>query len=84
MTIWSRIHFIPESKIEIRGKLMEEWPFYFGFVMPSTTNTWENIIEADRANMMPASMLSGNIVIETIFFNGTEIVSRSKVRIFYV
>ena len=63
---------------------MEEWPFYFGFVMPSTTNTWENIIEADRANMMPASMLSGNIVIETIFFNGTEIVSRSKVRIFYV
>ena len=40
---------------------MEEWPFYFGFVMPSTTNTWENIIEADRANMMPASLLSGNI-----------------------
>ena len=63
---------------------MEEWPFYFGFVMPSTTNTWENIIEADRANMMPSSMLSGNIVIETIFFNGADIVSRSKVRVFYV
>ena len=63
---------------------MEEWPFFFGFVMPSTTNTWENIIEADGANMMPASLLSGNIVIETIFFNGHDIVSRSKVRVYYV
>ena len=70
--------------LTFRGKLIEEWPFYFGFVMPSTTNTWENIIEADSANIMPASVLSGNIVIETIFFNGSNIVSKSKVRVYYV
>ena len=85
-------------KTYFRGKLIEEWPFHFGFVMPNTTNTWENLIEADTANIMPASMLrfkkicfvaikkkiSGNIVIETIFYNETSIVSKSKVRFFYV
>jgi len=72
------------QRIFFKGKLIEEWPFHFGFVMPNTTNTWENVIEADTANIMPASLLSGNLMIETIFFNETSIVSKSKVRVFYV
>jgi hypothetical protein len=40
-----------------RGRLMEEWPFHFGFVMPNTTNSWENVIEADSAGVLGASLL---------------------------
>jgi len=36
---------------------MEEWPFHFGFVMPNTTNSWENVIEADAAGVLGASLL---------------------------
>lgn len=62
-----------------------EWNFQFGFVMPGSTNSWQSVIEAaPEAQMMPASVLTGNIVIETRFFDGDELVSTSRVRIFYV
>lgn len=67
-----------------RGRLMEEWPFHFGFVMPNTTNSWENVIEADSAGVLGASILSGNIEIETLFFNESVVISKSRVRVFYV
>jgi retinal rod rhodopsin-sensitive cGMP 3',5'-cyclic phosphodiesterase subunit delta len=36
-----------------------EWFFQFGFVIPGSTNTWQNTIEAaDESQMLPAKMLT--------------------------
>ena len=40
------------------------------------------MIEAAEA-MIPAEELSGNIVIETNFYDGENFISRSTVRVFY-
>jgi len=74
-----------EQRVLFKGKCLEEWYFEFGFVIPDSTNTWQSIIEAaPESQMMPASVLSGNVVIETKFFDGDLDVSTSRVRIFYV
>ncbi|XP_033095937.1 retinal rod rhodopsin-sensitive cGMP 3',5'-cyclic phosphodiesterase subunit delta-like [Anneissia japonica] len=74
-----------EQKVLFKGKCLEEWYFDFGFVIPSSTNTWQSLIEAaPESQMMPASVLSGNVVIETKFFDDNLLVSMSKVRIYYV
>lgn len=54
-------------------------------MIPGSTNSWQSVIEAaPEAQMMPASVLTGNIVIETSFFDGDFLVSTSRVRIYYV
>ncbi|XP_060073417.1 retinal rod rhodopsin-sensitive cGMP 3',5'-cyclic phosphodiesterase subunit delta-like [Ylistrum balloti] len=74
-----------EQKVFFKGSCLEEWYFEFGFVIPGSTNTWQSIIEAAPENqMMPACTLSGNVIIETKFFDGDLLVSTSRVRIFYV
>jgi len=74
-----------EQKVLFKGKCLEEWFFDFGFVIPGSTNTWQSVIEAaPESQMMPASVLSGNVVIETYFYDDSILVSTSKVRIFYV
>jgi len=74
-----------EQKVLFKGKCLEEWYFEFGFVIPDSTNTWQSILEAAPASqMIPASVLSGNVVIETSFFDHELLVSRSSVRIYYV
>ncbi|KRZ69557.1 Retinal rod rhodopsin-sensitive cGMP 3',5'-cyclic phosphodiesterase subunit delta, partial [Trichinella papuae] len=60
------------------------WQFEFGFVIPNSTNTWQSVIEAaPEAHMLPAGLLSGNVVIETNFYDGHLLVSTSRVRLFY-
>lgn len=74
-----------EQRILFKGRCIEEWFFDFGFVIPCSTNTWQSIIEAaPEGQMMPASILSGHVVIETKFFDDDLLVSTSRVRIFYV
>lgn len=74
-----------EQKVMFKGKVLEEWYFDFGFVIPASTNTWQSVIEAAPENqMMPANVLNGNVLIETQFYDGDLLVSTSKVRIFYV
>ncbi|XP_047139176.1 retinal rod rhodopsin-sensitive cGMP 3',5'-cyclic phosphodiesterase subunit delta isoform X1 [Hydra vulgaris] len=74
-----------EQRVLFKGKCLEEWFFDFGFVIPDSTNTWQSLIEAAPSNqMMPANVLSGNVVIETRFFDDDLLVSTSKVRLFYV
>jgi retinal rod rhodopsin-sensitive cGMP 3',5'-cyclic phosphodiesterase subunit delta len=63
--------------------LIEAWDFHFGFVIPGTTNSWQNTIDADTDDMIPADLLSGNLVIHTRFLDGDRVISASKVRIFY-
>eukprot|EP00039_Didymoeca_costata_P007710 m.103038 g.103038 ORF g.103038 m.103038 type:complete len:152 (+) comp13793_c0_seq5:156-611(+) len=74
-----------EQNVLFKDQPLEEWHFDFGFVMPGSTNTWQSMIEsAPEADMMPASVLSGNIVIETNFYDDELLVGTSKVRIYYV
>jgi retinal rod rhodopsin-sensitive cGMP 3',5'-cyclic phosphodiesterase subunit delta len=54
-------------------------------VIPGSTNSWQSLIEAaPESQMIPASVLSGNVVIETLFYDGDLEVSKSKVRIYYI
>ncbi|NP_001161516.1 cGMP phosphodiesterase delta-like protein [Saccoglossus kowalevskii] len=74
-----------EQKVLFKGRCLEEWYFDFGFVIPSSTNTWQSIIEAaPESQMMPANVLNGNVTIETKFFDEELLVSTSTVRLFYV
>lgn len=74
-----------EQRVYLKDNVIEEWFFDFGFVIPQSTNTWQNLIEAaPESQMLPASLLSGNVVIETSFYDDELLVSTSRVRIFYV
>ncbi|XP_062505852.1 retinal rod rhodopsin-sensitive cGMP 3',5'-cyclic phosphodiesterase subunit delta-like [Corticium candelabrum] len=74
-----------EQRVLFKGKCLEEWLFDFGFVIPESTNTWQSLIEAaPEGKMMPASILNGNVVIETKFFDDQLLVSTSKVRVYYI
>eukprot|EP00041_Stephanoeca_diplocostata_P000394 m.14535 g.14535 ORF g.14535 m.14535 type:complete len:159 (+) comp10467_c0_seq2:146-622(+) len=74
-----------EQYVLFKGKPLEEWHFKFGFVMPGSTNSWQSVLEAaPESQMMPANVLTGNVMIETKFFDGDLLVSTSRVRIFYV
>lgn len=81
-------HLIPDLRLKqrfyLRGQVIEEWNFKFGFVMPNSTNTWDNIIVADP-HPYPPELLSGNVVISTLFYNGSEneIILSNKMRVFY-
>jgi len=60
-------------------------PQFPSFVIPGSTNSWQQIIEAAGENeMMSPSDLSGNITIETSFYDGDFFISKSLVRVFYV
>ncbi|KAF7236965.1 Retinal rod rhodopsin-sensitive cGMP 3',5'-cyclic phosphodiesterase subunit delta [Varanus komodoensis] len=65
--------------------LPDQWFFEFGFVIPNSTNTWQSLIEAaPESQMMPANVLTGNVIIETKFYDDDLLVSTSRVRLFYV
>jgi len=74
-----------EQRVLFKGRCLEEWFFEFGYVIPNSTNTWQSLIEAaPESQMMPATVLNGNVIIETKFFDDDLLVSTSKVRLFYV
>ena len=111
-----------------KGHVMEEWRFDFGFVIPGSTNSWQQVIEPTVAaprhaaprrseprhaglhtspwhtspsilhhtiphllqqvikaadEMMDPDLLTGNITIETSFFDGASFIAKSLVRIYY-
>ena len=73
-----------EQRIFFQGSCMEEWNFQFGFVIPNSTNTWQQTIEAaEESKMLPAALLNGNVVIETAFFDEELLVCKSVLRVFY-
>lgn len=72
------------QKVKLQGQVIEEWGFEFGFVIPNSNNTWEQVIYAAKPEeMLPAEILSGNITIETIFYQSQEPIHTSSVRVFY-
>ncbi|CAE7900123.1 PDE6D [Symbiodinium necroappetens] len=59
------------QSVIFKGEPLEEWNFHFGFVIPNSTNTWQQTIEAaEEEEMLPAELLSGNVIIETTFLDG--------------
>ena len=75
-------NFRLEQRVLFHGNCIEQWNFAFGFVIPGSTNSWQQVIEA-ADEMMPAEVLSGNLVIETSFFDEDNFIAMNKVRIFY-
>lgn len=73
------------QRVMFQDQLLEGWSFKFGFVIPGSTNTWEQVIEAaGEGQMLPAEVLSGNVLIKTEFYDENIIISASTVRLFYV
>lgn len=73
-----------EQKVYFGGHCIEEHKFNFGFVMPGSTNTWEQIIyAAPREKMMPAEQLSGHVTFETSFYDDKLFLCKVLFRIFY-
>ena len=64
------------------GTCIEEWTFSFGFVIAGSTNSWEQIIKS-APEMIDAEKLSGNITIETLFYDGDEFITKTTMRVFY-
>ena len=71
------------QKISLNGQEIEQLFFKFGFVMPKSQNSWEQIIQADTENILPAEVLSGNLLVETFFFSGESVVHKSNYRVYY-
>mmetsp|Transcript_63843 Transcript_63843/g.118679 ORF Transcript_63843/g.118679 Transcript_63843/m.118679 type:complete len:167 (+) Transcript_63843:85-585(+) len=68
-----------------QNAVLEEWKFQFGFVIPHSTNTWQQTIEAaDPEQMLPAELLSGNTVIDTTFYDGDTVIASQRIRLYYV
>ncbi len=72
------------QRVWLMDNVIEEWNFKFGFVIPNSTNTWEQTIQAAAPEeMLPIEVINGNVVIETVFLTKGIVVYRSKLRIKY-
>ncbi|CAN0081857.1 unnamed protein product, partial [Ectocarpus sp. 6 AP-2014] len=73
-----------EQRVFLAGACIEEWFFDFGFVIPGSTNSWQQTIEsAGEDRMLAAEDLSGRMTIETTFLDGRTMLFKTLVRIFY-
>lgn len=67
------------------GELIESARFYFGFVIPNSTNNWEQVVEAKSPEeMLSYEELSGNLVVEILFLTKGELIVRNRIVINYV
>lgn len=71
-----------EQRVFFDSSCIEEWIFRFGFVIPGSTNTWQQSIEAAPVMMAPET-ISGKLTIETAFYDDDLFISKTVVRIFY-
>lgn len=88
------INFTSKEKIEdleliqnfyLLGELIESSRFYFGFVIPKSTNSWEQIVEAKNEDeMLTPELLSGNLTVEIMFLSKGEVIVRNSIIIYYV
>ena len=68
----------------LMGELFESSKFKFGFVIPGSTNDWEQIIMAKEDGVLPAEILSGKLQVETYFLIHGKVLYRNKILIYYV
>ena len=62
---------------------MEALEFNFPFVVPNTTNSWEQTIVANKEGMISAQVLSGNLVCVTEFKAFDKTIHKSSYRVFF-
>ena len=72
-----------QQRIFLHTQCIEEWNFKFGFVIPNSTNNWQQTIHA-APKTIPAAVLSGNVTIETAFFDEDKLICKSVLRVYYV
>ena len=68
----------------LMGELIESSKFKFGFVIPGSTNDWEQIIMAKEDGVLPAEILSGKLKVETYFSVKGKTLYKNKILIYYV
>ena len=87
------VNFSYEEKIDelelvqnfyLMGELFESSRFRFGFVIPGSTNDWEQIIVAKEDGVLPAEILSGKLQVETLFLMQGKALYKNKIHIYYV
>ena len=87
------VNFSSEEKIDelelvqnfyLMGELFESSRFRFGFVIPGSTNDWEQIIVAKEDGVLPAEILSGKLQVETLFLMQGKALYKNKIHIYYV
>ncbi|KAF3835629.1 hypothetical protein F7725_028187 [Dissostichus mawsoni] len=78
------LNFSSSEKLENNASSLQEeenGSLSSALLSPNSTNTWQSLIEAaPESQMMPANVLTGNVIIETKFFDDDLHVSTSKVR----
>ena len=87
------VNFSSEEKIEdleliqnfyLMGELFESSRFKFGFVIPGSTNDWEQIMIAKEDGVLPAEVLSGKLQVETLFLIQGKVLYKNRILIYYV
>ena len=87
------VNFSSDEKIDelelvqnfyLMGELFESSRFKFGFVIPGSTNDWEQIIMAKEDGVLPAEVLSGKLRVETYFLMKGKVLYKNKILIYYV
>lgn len=69
----------------LNDDLIESSRFNFGFVIPDSTNNWEQVIEGKpKEEMVPYHVLSGNLTVETMFISSNTVIFKNRVLIFYI
>ena len=68
----------------LMGELFESSRFKFGFVIPGSTNDWEQIMIAKEDGVLPAEVLSGKLVVETLFLIQKKVLYKNRIHIYYV
>jgi retinal rod rhodopsin-sensitive cGMP 3',5'-cyclic phosphodiesterase subunit delta len=87
------VNFSSEEKIDelelvqnfyLMGELFESSRFKFGFVIPGSTNDWEQIMIAKQDGVLPVEVLSGKLQVETLFLIQGKVLYKNKILIYYV
>ena len=87
------VNFSSDEKIDdlelvqnfyLMGELFESSRFRFGFVIPGSTNDWEQIMIAKEDGVLPVEVLSGKLQVETLFLIQGKILYKNRILIYYV
>ena len=74
-----------EQEMRLNNTLIEKHNFRFGFVIPHSTNTWEQTYTAaDNGRFVDPEVLSGNLEILTTFCDGNRLIKRLSLIVYYV
>jgi retinal rod rhodopsin-sensitive cGMP 3',5'-cyclic phosphodiesterase subunit delta len=70
----------------LNGLCIENWSFQFGYCIPNSTNTWQQVIQSARGKdqMMKATDMSGKVIIDTCFYDKGDLIYQNKAKVYYV